>query len=143
MRHNVPVFEYETKNECHRKVISMTFHWSLLSVPGQQVDLPVDDFENELFWELLAQCNSSSFWILHSNIDLNNYDVITLQWYLGAAASGVWRFDMVDTLPPHTPYPRWEVTGTATEGYITINVMQSGNIDVKQGNYFFFWRKNI
>ena len=45
---------------------------------------------------------------------------------------------MVDTLPPHTPYPRWEVTGTATEGYITINVMQSGNIDVKQGNHFYF-----
>ena len=49
---------------------------------------------------------------------------------------------MVDTLPPHTPYPRWEVTGTATEGYITINVMQSGNIDVKQGEQNQYTDKN-
>ena len=63
-----------------------------------------------------------------------------MQWY-PEVASGVWRFEMVDTLPPHTPYPRWEVTGTATEGYITINVMQSGNIDVKQGITYLFMRK--
>ena len=45
------------------------------------------------------------------------------------------RVRMVDVMTrPDPPYPRWEVAGTATEGYITINVMQSGNIDVKQGN---------
>ena len=42
---------------------------------------------------------------------------------------------MIETVPPCGPYPQWEVTGTATDGYIiTINVMQSGNIDVKQGD---------
>ena len=47
----------------------------------------------------------------------------------------------VFTMP--SSYPRWEVTGTATEGYITINVMQSGNIDVKQGMTFFFQKTYI
>ena len=50
---------------------------------------------------------------------------------------------MVDVLPPVGAYPKWEVNGTATEGYITISVMQSGSIFVKQGNKIAICSTNI
>ena len=37
------------------------------------------------------------------------------------------------TMAPAATHPFWEVTGRAVKGYITISVMTSGNIDVKQG----------
>ena len=36
-------------------------------------------------------------------------------------------------MAPGMPYPCWEVNGLASKGYITISVMSSGKIDVKQG----------
>ena len=40
---------------------------------------------------------------------------------------------MVDIITASAPYPFWEVNAAAVKGYITISVMSSGKIDVKQG----------
>ena len=40
-----------------------------------------------------------------------------------------------DTMENITSCPRWEVNGTAAEGYITVHISALGKVNVRQGEY--------
>ena len=72
----------------------------------------------------------SALWVLLLQVSRDTNEAQRYLWCSFLVAVQGWSMALVDVLPPHTPYPRWEVTGTATEGFITINVDVAGLHDV-------------